>query len=58
LGGTETSVMHPATTSHRTLDEDGLRLAGVSQGLVRIAVGVEHPEDLWADIDQALNKTV
>jgi cystathionine beta-lyase/cystathionine gamma-synthase len=57
LGGTETIVMHPATTSHRTLTAAELAAAGVSAGLVRIALGVEHPEDLWADVEQALDKT-
>ncbi len=55
LGGTETTVMHPGTTSHRHLTADELRTAGVSQNMVRIAVGVEHPDDLWADIEQALS---
>ncbi|CAM3789638.1 PLP-dependent aspartate aminotransferase family protein [Kibdelosporangium persicum] len=57
LGGTETIVMHPATTSHRHLDAEALQQAGVSQDMVRIAVGVEHPEDLWDDIDQALDRS-
>jgi cystathionine beta-lyase/cystathionine gamma-synthase len=58
LGGTETIVMHPATTSHRTLTDEEMRAAGVGPGLVRIALGVEHPEDLWTDVEQALNKTL
>lgn len=55
LGGTETIVMHPATTSHRFLSADEQAAAGVGDGLVRIALGVEHPEDLWADVEQALD---
>lgn len=55
LGGTETVVMHPATTSHRTLDAHELRAAGIGQGLVRVSFGIEHHEDLWADIEQALD---
>ncbi|MCE7002686.1 aminotransferase class I/II-fold pyridoxal phosphate-dependent enzyme [Kibdelosporangium philippinense] len=55
LGGTDSTAMHPATTSHRHLNADELRTAGVSQDMVRIAVGVEHPDDLWADIEQALS---
>jgi cystathionine beta-lyase/cystathionine gamma-synthase len=58
LGGTETTIMHPATTSHRGLDAEGLRTAGVDVSLVRIAVGIEHPDDLWTDIEQALNKAL
>lgn len=56
LGGTETTVMHPATTSHRHLDAKALREAGISPSMVRVAVGVEHPADLWTDVEQALDK--
>ncbi|MFI6731561.1 trans-sulfuration enzyme family protein [Nonomuraea sp. NPDC050451] len=54
LGGVETLVMHPATTSHRSLDAEELARHGIGEGTVRIAVGIEHPEDLWADVSQAL----
>ncbi|MBT2229052.1 PLP-dependent aspartate aminotransferase family protein [Nonomuraea sp. NEAU-A123] len=54
LGGVETLVMHPATTSHRGLSAEELARHGIGEGTVRIAVGIEHPEDLWADISQAL----
>jgi cystathionine beta-lyase/cystathionine gamma-synthase len=57
LGGTETVVMHPATTSHRHIDAAGLEAAGIKQGTVRIATGLEHADDLWADIAQALSET-
>jgi cystathionine beta-lyase/cystathionine gamma-synthase len=56
LGGTESTVMHPATTSHRHLDAKALREAGISTDMVRIALGVEHPDDLWADVEQSLDK--
>jgi methionine-gamma-lyase len=56
LGGTETTIMHPATTSHRHLDPEALREAGISPNMVRIAVGVEHPADLWTDVGQSLDK--
>lgn len=55
LGGVETLVLHPASTSHRELDADALREAGIGEGTVRVAVGLEHPEDLWADLHQALS---
>lgn len=55
LGGTDSTVMHPATTSHKGLSAAELAAAGVSENMVRIAVGVEHPDDLWADIEQALD---
>ncbi|MEU1385371.1 MULTISPECIES: aminotransferase class I/II-fold pyridoxal phosphate-dependent enzyme [unclassified Nonomuraea] len=54
LGGVETRVMQPATTSHRFLGPEDLARHGVSEGMVRVAVGIEHPEDLWADVAQAL----
>lgn len=54
LGGVETLTLHPATTSHRALNADELARHGIGEGTVRIAVGIEHPEDLWADIEQAL----
>jgi cystathionine gamma-synthase len=55
LGGTSTVLMHPASTSHRQLDEDELLAAGIGSGMIRIAVGIEHPGDLLADLDQALS---
>jgi cystathionine beta-lyase/cystathionine gamma-synthase len=54
LGGTETLVLHPASTSHRQLDAAGLRAAGISEGTIRVSAGLEHPDDLWADFAQAL----
>jgi cystathionine gamma-synthase len=54
LGGTQTLILHPASTSHRQLGDDELRAAGISPGTIRIAVGLEHPDDLLADLDQAL----
>lgn len=55
LGGVETLVLHPATTSHRSLSAAELSRHGITEGTVRIAVGIEHPEDLWEDISQALS---
>ncbi|MDP4506115.1 trans-sulfuration enzyme family protein [Nonomuraea turcica] len=55
LGGVETLILHPATTSHRALSPDELARSGIGEGTVRIAVGIEHPEDLWADVSQALS---
>lgn len=54
LGGVETLVMHPASTSHRNYTPEALATAGISQGTVRISTGVEDVEDLWNDLDQAL----
>ncbi|MFG2111180.1 trans-sulfuration enzyme family protein [Streptomyces sp. NPDC048718] len=54
LGGVESLVTHPASTSHRELDADALVAAGIGAGLVRMSVGIEDVEDLWSDIEQAL----
>ncbi|WP_216205377.1 trans-sulfuration enzyme family protein [Amycolatopsis aidingensis] len=54
LGGVETTVMHPASTSHRQLDQEALAAAGIGAGTVRLSVGIEDAGDLWADLEQAL----
>ncbi|WP_017597122.1 trans-sulfuration enzyme family protein [Nocardiopsis lucentensis] len=54
LGDVRTLVMHPASTSHRMLDAEGLARAGVSEGLIRLSAGIEDVEDLWADLERAL----
>ncbi|MGK4584055.1 trans-sulfuration enzyme family protein [Kitasatospora sp. HPMI-4] len=54
MGGVETLVAHPASTSHRELGSEQLALAGIGAGTVRVGVGIEHPEDLWDDFRQAL----
>jgi cystathionine beta-lyase/cystathionine gamma-synthase len=57
LGGPETLVCHPATSTHVSLSSDDQRLAGVTEGLLRISVGLEDPADLLADIGHALDAT-
>jgi O-acetylhomoserine (thiol)-lyase len=54
IGDTRTLVIHPASTTHRQLDEAQQRAAGVEQDMVRISVGLEHIDDILWDIDQAL----
>ena len=54
LGDVFTSVLHPATASHRELAPARRRQLGISDGLVRISVGIEDADDLIADIEQAL----
>lgn len=54
LGGVETLAMHPASTSHRDMTEDELRAMGIGDGTVRLSVGIEHPDDLWTDLANAL----
>jgi methionine-gamma-lyase len=50
--------MHPASISHRKLDAEELNAAGIGEGTIRISVGIEHPDDLWADLEQALNQAM
>lgn len=54
LGGTESLAEHPATMTHADVSPDAQRAMGIGPGLVRLSVGVEHYEDLIADIDAAL----
>jgi len=54
LGGVETLISHPATMTHAALGEEGRRKIGITDGLVRISVGIEDVEDIIADLDQAL----
>jgi cystathionine beta-lyase/cystathionine gamma-synthase len=55
LGGVETLVCHPKTTTHSGFTEEEFRLAGVTDGLVRVSVGIEDWRDLLADFEQALD---
>jgi O-acetylhomoserine (thiol)-lyase len=54
IGDTRTLVIHPASTTHRQLDEAQQLAAGVPPDMVRISVGLEHVDDIVWDIDQAL----
>ena len=56
IGDAKSLACHPASTTHRQLSADELATAGVSEDLVRISVGIEHIDDIVADIDQALAK--
>ena len=56
IGDAKSLACHPATTTHRQLNPEELATAGVSEDLVRISVGIEHVEDIIADISQALDK--
>ncbi len=51
-----TCVLHPASTTHRQMNDEELKAAGVSPDLIRMSVGIEDVRDLIADIDQALEK--
>lgn len=56
IGDAKSLACHPASTTHRQLDAEELKSAGVSEDLVRISVGIEHVDDIIADIEQALAK--
>lgn len=55
IGDTRTLISHPASTTHRQLDEAQQLAAGVGPDMIRISVGLEHIDDILWDIDQALN---
>jgi len=55
LGGVETLISHPATMTHAALGEKGRREIGITDGMVRISVGIEEADDIIADLDQALS---
>ncbi len=54
LGGTESLAEHPYSMTHAGVDPEHKRATGITPGLVRLSVGVEHPEDLLADLSNAL----
>jgi O-acetylhomoserine (thiol)-lyase len=58
IGDTRTLIIHPASTTHRQLDDAQQRAAGVLPDMVRVSVGIEHIDDILWDIDQALAQTV
>ncbi|KVN25659.1 methionine gamma-lyase [Burkholderia pyrrocinia] len=56
LGGTESLICHPASTTHSGVPEAARKAAGVSEGLIRISIGLEHEDDLIADLDNAFRQ--
>ena len=54
IGDARSLAIHPATTTHSQLDDAALAAAGVTPGYVRLSIGIEHPDDIIADIKQAL----
>jgi O-succinylhomoserine sulfhydrylase len=56
LGDTKSIITHPAVTSHGRLTEEQRQAAGIGQGLIRLAVGLEHPADIKADLLRGLGK--
>src|ERR1700749_247847 len=56
LGGVETLVCHPATMTHAALGAEGRAKLGITDGLIRVSVGIENVEDIIADLEQALSE--
>lgn len=56
LGGTETLICHPGSTTHAAVDPELQERCGYTPGMVRISIGIEDPDDLIADIGQALDQ--
>ncbi|WP_343632379.1 O-succinylhomoserine sulfhydrylase [Fluviicola sp.] len=55
LGDSRSIATHPASTTHSKLKPEEREAVGISDGLVRLSIGLEHLEDIWEDIEQALN---
>ena len=55
IGDARSLAIHPATTTHSQLTEEELLAAGVTPGYVRLSIGIEHPDDIIADLNQALD---
>ena len=58
MGDAKSLACHPASTLHRQLSPEQLALAGVSEDMIRISVGIEHIDDIIADVDQAIKASV
>ena len=52
----KTCVLHPASHTHRQMNDQQLKEAGISSGLIRLSVGIEHVDDIIADLKQALEQ--
>jgi O-succinylhomoserine sulfhydrylase len=55
LGDAKTTIVHPATTTHGRLSDEERALAGISENLIRLAVGLEYREDIQADLQRGLD---
>jgi cystathionine beta-lyase/cystathionine gamma-synthase len=56
LGSVDTLIQHPASLTHRVVEEDAKNESGVTPGLLRLSVGIEEPDDLWSDLVAALSR--
>jgi O-acetylhomoserine (thiol)-lyase len=57
IGDVKSLAAHPASTTHRQLSDDELKAAGVTPDMIRLCIGIEHIDDIIADLDQALAKS-
>ncbi|MEM7209357.1 MAG: O-acetylhomoserine aminocarboxypropyltransferase [Pseudomonadota bacterium] len=57
VGDAKSLVIHPASTTHSRMDDEALRTAGISQGLVRLSIGIEDAQDLIGDLGRALHRS-
>ena len=55
LGGTESLAQHPATMTHADVNPEDRAHQGIGESMIRLSIGVEHPEDLIADLKQAFD---
>jgi len=55
IGDSKSLITHPASTTHQQLSDDEMIQAGISKGLIRLSIGLEHTDDLIADLEKALN---
>lgn len=58
IGDTRSLACHPASTTHRQLNNEELKKAGVSQEMIRLSIGIEHIDDIFSDLAQALKATL
>jgi len=56
LGDCDTLIQHPASMTHAGMSEEALKEAHITPGLVRLSIGIEHTDDLIADLDQAMKR--
>lgn len=56
LGSTDTLIQHPAGLTHQVVDDDVRQACGISDSLLRVSVGLESADDLWADLSRALDR--
>jgi len=55
LGDTKTTITHPGSTSHGRLSEEQRQAAGITQGMIRVAMGLDDVEDIKADLNRGLS---